>query len=410
MLALTIKEKERIGKLLKYYRKKKKVQWKEIETILSKSTYSKLEKGHLSNKKDIYNKIFDLFNISYISKENFKEWLNDYLIRMNKILEYYEEDKFDSLIEELEIELGPYKDNIIYEQYYKAITYILNYYKYSKYMTLEEIEDCFLLFESFEFEEIIMIYLLETIFISNNNKHASYDILNQVKRLMKEEEPIHWYLLAGYYKVNAQLDTALRYFKKSYKFWNNKNNHYRTVRSLMGKFMIYKNIDKIKANEIMNELLTIKENHNLNLQLLENINYTIAMYKYIEKQYDEAYSLFEENFKKKENDRELLFMCAINSQLDKEIPIEICNSNFIDHSYKEYLYYFKLKQKNKNNKELAKYIMQVIVPLKLEKQKYKQPFWEMFEIELTNISLKDKKQAIQLVEYIQKKNKVCGNN
>lgn len=410
MLELSIKEKERIGKLLKYYRKKNKVQWKEIGSILSKSTYWKLENGKISKKIEIYNKLFNLYDLTYLEKDNFKEWFNDYLIRMNDALEYCIEEEYDSLIDELEKELGPYKNTIIYEQYYQVITYILNYYQYSKYMTMEEIEDCFLLFDCFDFEETIIDYLLETIFISNNNKHASYEVLNLVKNLLKEENPIHWYLFAGYYKVNAQFDTALKYFKKSYEFWNNKNNYYRTVRSLIGKFMIYKNIDKIKANEIMDELLTIKENHNLNQQLLENINYTIAMYKYLEKEYCEAYSLFEENFKKKKNDRELLFMCAICSQLDKEIPIDIHDSNYIDHPYKEYLYYFKLKHLNKENKELVAYIMQVIVPLKLEKQIYKQPFWEMFELELTNISLKDKRLAIQLVEYIQKKNKVCGNN
>lgn len=45
MLELTVKEKERIGKLFKYYRKKNKIHWKEIEKICSPATYSKLEKG-----------------------------------------------------------------------------------------------------------------------------------------------------------------------------------------------------------------------------------------------------------------------------------------------------------------------------------------------------------------------------
>ena len=102
MLELTVKEKERIGKLFKYYRKKNKIHWKEIEKICSPATYSKLEKGNISKNSTIYDGLLELFSITYSIKPNFNNWLNNYLIRMNDVLEWYKEEEFDSLIDELD--------------------------------------------------------------------------------------------------------------------------------------------------------------------------------------------------------------------------------------------------------------------------------------------------------------------
>ena len=95
-------EKQRIGKSFKYYRKKKNIQWKEIEKICSPATYSKLEKGNITKNSTIYDDLFELLNIKYDAKPNFDSWLIAYLLKLNDILEYYKEDEFDSLFEELE--------------------------------------------------------------------------------------------------------------------------------------------------------------------------------------------------------------------------------------------------------------------------------------------------------------------
>ena len=409
MDGLSIKEKERIGKLLKYYRKKKKVQWKEIETKISTSTYRKIENGYISKKDEIYSKIFNLYKFPQIRKKKFKQWFNDYLNRMNDILEYYEEDKFDSLIKELEIELGPYKNTIIYEQYYQVIIYILNYYKYSKYMTIEEIEDCFLLFDCFEFEEIIMIYLLEVIFISNNNQYANYEILDKLFiETNKIVHPITCYLSAMYYKCYGELETSLFYFDKTLEYW--KQNNYRKFKSLMGKFLIYKNIDKKKALKVIDVFIKLKNENKIYLSAISGLNYNIGMFYYIEGMYEKAYPLFWENVEKDNEIKEFVFICALCSKLNLSIPDKIKEMDYIENPYKIFLNYFKLKYMHKDNKELVEYIMQVVVPNKLVYIPYSQPFWEMFEEELMKICLIDKKYAIELVKYIDKKKKICGNN
>lgn len=407
MLNLTIKEKERIGKLLKYYRKKNKIQWKEIEKIMSTSTYQKLENGYISKKDEIYEKVFDLYNFSHMNKENFEEWLHQYLIKMNDILEYYKEEQFDSLIQELE-ELAPYKNTIVYGIYYQVISYILNYYKYSKYMTLEELEDCLRLFEYFELEEILMIYLLEVMFISNNNRYANYDILERLFiEIAKIHHPITEYLSAVYYKCNGELETSLILFEKMIKHCE--DNDYRKLKAFIGKFMIYKNIDKKKAIQLIGIFDNLKKENRVCPSTISSLNYNIGMFYYIDGMYEKAYPYFWENVENGEI-KEFIFICAICTQLDLHIPDKINEMNDFESAYKLYLSYFKLKYLHKNNKELVEYIMQVLIPNKLVHNPYSQPFWKMFEEELTKISLKDRRYAIKLAEYIQKKKKVCGNN
>ena len=50
-----------------------------------------------------------------------------------------------------------------------------------------------------------------------------------------------------------------------------------------------------------------------------------------------------------------------------------------------------------------------IIPNKLVNQIYVQPFWKIYEEELLGFCEEDKRYAIKLLEYIEKKKKVCKN-
>ena len=408
MLELSIKEKERIGKLLKYYRKKNKVQWKEIESILSKSTYWKLENGKISKKIEIYNKLFNLYNLTYLKKDNFKEWFNDYLIRMNDALEYCKEEEYDSLIDELEKELGPYKNTIIYEQYYQVITYILNYYQYSKYMTMEEIEDCFLLFDCFDFEETIMIYLLETISISNTNVHFNYELGNRLTSYInKINHPIMFYHIGYFHKRNGDFEKALSMYDYCKHYWEKNKNVYRYIHSLMGEFIVYKNIDKSKATEIISIFNDLKTSNKISQTMLPRLNYNIAMFYYMNYEYEKALSYFLENINNFKEYKDLVLVCSICTQLDYSIPSIINDICILDHPHKNYLNYYKMKYLGEKTEKLVDYIFKDIIPNELNHQIYEHPFWRIFEEELLHFSRKDKRYAMKLVEYIEKKKKIC---
>ena len=408
MIELSIKEKQRIGKLFKYYRKKNKVQWKEIEKIISKSTYSKIEKGYVSNKNEKYIKIFELYHTSFMYKVNFQEWLEDYLIQLNKILEEYKEEQFDSLFDELEKELGQHKHEIIYEQYYQVITYILNYYKYSKYMTLEEIEDCLELFKYIDFEEIMMVYLIETIYISNTNVHYSYEIENKLMSYITQiNHPIVNHHLCMHYKTEGLFEKALIGLNQLMKYWKKKENDYRYIRTLMAVFVIYKSIDKNEANELISIFEDLKREKRIKNTLIPRLNYNIAMFYYNDLEYKKALPYFEENIYSFKREQDLLLVCAICTQLNLPIPNLINEINLSNHPHTVYLNFFRMKHSKVSKEKLVEYIFQDIIPNELNYQIYERPFWLIYEEELLKICDEDKRYAIKLVEYIKKKKEIC---
>lgn len=409
MLDLSIKEKEQIGKLFKYYRKKKNIQWKHIQGAISTSTYSNMEKGKAYKDTTLYDEVFCLYKIQYGRKENFEAWMNDYLIRLNDILEYYKEELFDAMIQELETELGQYKQTIFYEQYYEVLTYILDYYKYSKYMTLQEIEDCFELFECIEFEDTIMIYLLETMMISNNNSINNQQLFEKTyeKSLEYKDFAILWYVQAAFFKTKVMFETSLNLFNKSYEYYCQESNNYRTTKALMGKYVIYTNIDTRKAGETTVLLIQLKKEKKLYQSMVPNINFNIGMYYYLNNDYEKAYLLFMENIKDYQRKREWYYVCAICTQLNISIPKEFEDYNVQENEDPLIMEYFIMKYHNIPNKLLVDYIMKTILPKCLIHEKYQQPYWSVFEEELFAFSKKDKRFVDTFLEFLDIEKKTC---
>lgn len=275
-------------------------------------------------------------------------------------------------------------------------------------MTLEEIEDCLELFKYIDLEEIIMIYLIETIYISNTNVHYSYEIENKlVSYIKKMNHPIVHHHLCLHYKTEGLFEKALIGLDKLMTYWINQENDYRYIRTLMAEFVIYKNIDKNKAEELINVFQGLKREKRINLSILPRLNYNIAMFYYNNSKYDKALPYFEENIYSFKREQDLLLVCAICTQLNLPIPDLINEINISNHPHVVYLNYFRMKYSKVSEEKLVNYIFQDLIPNELNYQIYERPFWLIYEEELLKICNEDKRYAIKLVEYIKKKKEIC---
>ena len=246
-------------------------------------------------------------------------------------------------------------------------------------------------------------------FISNNNYVCSFSLLEKINERIKElDQPIIWYLQGLSNKIYGDLDNALLIFKKNSAYWKTKNNNYRIIKSLLGEFSIYKNISLIHANEIASQLLNQKIKHS-NYSLKSIINHNVGIHYYLQEKYDEAYSLFLENVSLYSRIDDWIFVGILCTLLEKRIPKEIGEIEISsDNPDKYYLQYYKMKACGMNNELLSKHIMKKIIPMHLEKDKYEQPMWEIFRIELYEMLKKSKKYYNTYFEYVEKMEKVCG--
>ena len=165
MTNYTNEEKVILGKLFGYYRKKEKIAYKKITSTISAGTYYKIEKGMPLKNSTYYDEILDFFGIQFTNHiELFNIWKDSFIINFCETLENFEEERFREIKDEFEKELEPYKSEIIYQQYYQVLSYIINYYIDSKYMNKEEIEDMLLLIDYFELEELLYIFIRSNVY------------------------------------------------------------------------------------------------------------------------------------------------------------------------------------------------------------------------------------------------------
>ena len=199
---------QNVLQLIECQRKSNKTHWKDLEKIIPKSTYFRLLAEQ--SKKEYIIPLLEFYHLDYEHKENFTSWKETYYSKLFKALEYNQEEQFDSLMEEYKTELGPYQDKIIYQQYYQIFTYILNYYQSSIYMNKKEIEDTLTLLQYMKIDNELKIYLLETMFTSNNNSIYDMKLQSKVFNMMTElNHPILESSKALYYKCNSNFDSAL---------------------------------------------------------------------------------------------------------------------------------------------------------------------------------------------------------
>lgn len=411
MIIYTSKEKQIIGKFFYYYRKKRNVRWKEIKEskITSQTTYSRMEKGDVILDDSIYDGFLNFYHLKFTRKEGFDEWWNTYLPRINHALEYNNVDEIITLKQEAEKEFDGFQDVLIYEQYVQSLEHIFRYYVDGKYLTKEEILDDIQLLKMEFLPEVISVYLIEVMFISNNNSIGSSDIREIIfpELYNKYDNKVLDYVRGAYEKCNANFSTAIMYFDSAYEYFSEKGNKYRETRNYMGKYMIYKNTDPQKAFEMIPKLLELKREVNLDNKIKSSINYSIGMHYYLNKEYEKAYPFFVENYEMYHKTNVMIFMCSICSHLKIELPDWINSIDTKEQRGAVYLEFFKMKKRNESNEQLVNYIMKTIVPKELIHIPWTLPYWKMFEFELHEITMSQSKYYNTYIEYIEKMEKTC---
>ena len=128
-------EKEKIGKTFKYYKTIKNIKWDEIKekSKMSKTTFAKMSRGEIVKSDRCYDEFLRFFNLSYVKIEDFERWLYEYLKRLDKALQYNNQEEIKQLYDEYINYLYNHKNEVIYEQYHYAFDCIFKYYLRNQY-------------------------------------------------------------------------------------------------------------------------------------------------------------------------------------------------------------------------------------------------------------------------------------
>lgn len=404
-------EKKNLGKLFKYYRKKNNVKWQDIRTrqYSSATTYSKIEKGNIIADDEYYYKYLDFYHLSFKRKENFEKWVVHFTKKVVNIFIWNKQEKKDCLLEELENELSEYKSIPIYEQYYKIIICLYNYYFNGIYMNEKQINNCLILLES-GIEHIDLASLLfEVIYVSNNNSILENGLGDKIIRIAKQydQNMILSYIFAISEKCHANFFNAYELFEKSYQYWKKQGNHYREIKNLMGIYVIYKNTDYKKANETSELLIEYLDDEGLPDSLKRSVLYNTSMFYFLDKQYEKAYDLFMKLFNEYKDINVLSYIGSICTHLNIELPNELNAIEYNEGKNKLEIKFYQLKKNNVDVDVLVHYIMNVIVFEELLKIPYVNPCWSMFEYELEMIIKKHRQYYKEYLKYKELMRKTC---
>ena len=406
-------EKIRLGKHLNYYRiiKGKSVKEIEAENLSAFSTLYYASKGKIIKNDEFYLGYLNYFNIEYIRKENFEEWLSDYLTHLVHVFEYYEQNHFDELYQEMIQELAPYKNSVIYHEYMRVFEYLFSYYRKNTYLRLEEVNDCLVMIKTDIIEDELKILLLDLMFRSNNDFIGSYELVDKIKvwTLKFEYHPLMKYQLAYCEEYECHFLKALNLLKDSLNIFEEQQNKYWQIKCRLSIYGVYRNTDDSLAQEEAEKLLEMKRTQNIPNVLKKNMNYSIGMDNYLNKRYKNAYELFMENNKKYQSLNELLFVCGICSHKQMEYPKELCEENIKTRYDVDYLRYYLLMKEGASDDELVEYIMKRIIPDQLKDQRYYHPFWSLMEYEMEKISLRNTKHKKSYLKFHQKMKKNLKN-
>ena len=412
-MLLTETEKKRLGKLFDYYRISRGINIKQIEGegLSAYSTFHYATKGKIIKNDEFYLNYLDYFGLSFKCKDNFEEWLSDYLIRLVHVFEYYEEDRFDELYHEMIQELTPYKNSVIYHEYMRVFEYLFGYYRENKYMRLEEVNDCLVMIKTGIIEDELKILLLDLMFRSNNDFIGSYELADKIILYIQkfENHPMMKYQLAFYNKYECHFLKALDLFEESLNIFEEQQNKYWQIKCRLSIYGIYRNTDDSLAQEEAEKLLEMKRTQDIPNVLKKNMNYSLGMDNYLNKRYDTAYQLFMENIKNHQSLNELLFVCSICSHKQMEYPKELCEENIKTRYDSDYLRYFLMVKEGASDDELVEYIMKRIIPDQLKYQKYYHPFWSLMEYEMEKIALRNTKYKKSYLKFHQKMNEFIRN-
>lgn len=418
----TKSEKEKLGKLFYYYRKKNHISFKELEfeNLSSLSTLHYAEKGKIIKTDLFYDRYLSFYKLSFIHFEYFEEWLHDYLPRLFHVFEYYENHLFEVYYDEMRNHLEKYSNYVIYHEYYQIFEYLFKNYIKQVYMTEEEIKDALLLCDSKVFEEELQIYLLDNMARSNCNSIGNYLNLEVFYNRMVKLSSEH--LLTKKEKAfilccKCDFLSALNLYDECYEYALLHQNDYRICTSLLSKFGIYRNIDQSLTEKTIVELLKMKRLGKVYPTLLAFLNYNVGMEFFLSERYEKAYELFMENLRCGNQPDGLLFILSICSRLNMEVPSFLSRDEILQRDDAIFLKYFRIKagidkrelDQKKREDVLVEVILKEIYPIRLKQEKYFNPYWNVFEYEMRILALKNRRHRKYYIEFQNKMRKLIQN-
>ena len=131
------------------------------------------------------------------------------------------------------------------------------------------------------------------------------------------------------------------------------------------------------------------------------------MQDYLEKRYERAYELFNENLICYNSLFTLLFQCSICSRLNIDFPEKLFSKEIENRYDFICLDYFRKKYNKIENESLAKYVLNTIIPKSLKDEEYRNPYWNLFEYEMHEMANKDTKLRKYYVRFMKELKKHC---
>ena len=400
------KEKKTLGQFFSYLRLNKDIATIDIyKNICSKKVYYEIEKGIPKQNDEYYDQILQRLNLNFYPIDSLSEWLNSYLPLLYHACEYMNQEEIQDLYTDYLQFFKDRKQYFVYEQYDQIFNYLFRYYKDSTYLNSEEIKDVFHLLPIIE--EQLQILLIEVVSLSNWNYVGDYKLFDQIFKWCEkyQDNVILKYYQTYQYKLKTKYLIALNIYEEIEK--QSKDNPYRLIRALSGKFSIYKDIDNDKAEEMIPLLLNILNDKSVSNRTKQVQYYNIGMFYYLHKQYDQAKDYFRMSIKIKKDYANLLMLSSSCSEIGDELPDELDDFEG-DMTRYVYVDYFKIKKQKTNEKELESFIMRKVMK-ELKKECFTEPAWNMFERELARLNKITRNYAL-LNEYQHLKNKYCKDS
>ena len=180
-------------------------------------------------------------------------------------------------------------------------------------------------------------------------------------------------------KFNVNFIEAESNYQYLLKYYDNNSNYLRKARIVMDLHSLYRDSDYKKAEEYTKYMNELKK-YELPDNMKEALYYNLGMYYYLNNNYEEALLNYEKSNEIAYDPLTILFICSCQSHLNCLRYYKV-NEN---HKLYPYIKYFQLKVNSNDYLFLENYIEDELMVL-LIKERYEQPFWNMFSYEISTL-------------------------
>lgn len=374
-------EKELLARYFKYYRKENNVTIKDIVSagICDYKTYKNIEEGIIKKNDELYDKLLTFFNMDFSIIEILRE-VNPFIEKLYDACEWYDNEKILKIINRINNKVYHLKEKSLIHELVESIEIVKREYLANSYLNEQEILKTFKLIELWNNK--LSSLLIEACGKSNINYVLSNSIFEIMQNIITQNDMVSVYWKARLYSTKVNYIEAIKLYESLLEYYKTNENHIRKIRVLMRMFNIYRDIDYAKAEEYAKIIENETANNLINNNMKCSMHYNLGMYYYLYGNYNKSLRNFENSFELEENMMAILFICSCRSHLkcleDFKFDIDV------NHTFYPYLRYFEMKASHENYIDLEKYIMNHLIN-KLNNEKYEEPFWNMFNYEMSEL-------------------------